>query len=192
MCQQVETNQLFFRDAGDAGLEAIHEAHVVVTAHVGDHLRGFEGPGLFGVVHLRHVDLRMLDGSCNAELNALCFVLTTNPTCHRVVGEGTAQGVADLVAESCDAWHPVDMGFHGELLLGIGAAACTPAFTIDIDRGVDGIHHRTDLVHRPDVVDTHQVETETVDMVLVDPVFYALQHELTHHGLVRGSFVAAA
>ena len=84
------------------------------------------------------------------------------------------------------------MGFHGELLLRIGTAACAPALTIDIDGGVDGIHHRTDLVHRLDVVDTHQVEAEPVDMVLVDPVFHALQHKLAHHRLVRGSLVAAA
>ena len=76
------------------------------------------------------------------------------------------------------------MGLHGELLLRIGTGACTPTFTIDIDGGVDGIHHLADLIHRLDVMDTHQVEAEAVDMVFVDPVFHALQHELAHHRLV--------
>ena len=58
--------------------------------------------------------------------------------------------------------------------------------------GIDAVDGFADLVHRPDVVTTHQVEAETVDVVFADPVFHRLDHELPHHGLIGGRLVATA
>ena len=193
LCEQVKSDELGLGDAGDAGLETVDEAHIVVAGDVGDHLRGFCGPGRGGVVHLRHVDLRVGDTAGNAVLEAFLIAGdTTDEGCLLIVGERTAEGIADLVAEGGDTWHLRDVGLHAELFLGIGTGACAPAFAVDEDGGVDGIDHRADLIHRLDVVDAHEVEAEAVDVVFVDPVFDAFEHELAHHGFIRGSLVATA
>ena len=41
-------------------------------------------------------------------------------------------------------------------------------------------------------MNTHQVKAEAIDVVLVDPVFHALQHETAHHRTLRSCLVAAA
>ena len=98
----------------------------------------------------------------------------------------TAQGVTHLVAEGGDARHLADIGLHGQFSR-ISATAGTPTLTIDED--VAG-QCSPDGVHRLDVVHAHQVEAETVDVVLVHPVFHALDHELAHALALAGRLVA--
>ena len=38
----------------------------------------------------------------------------------------------------------------------------------------------------------HEVEAEAINMILRDPIFDALQHELPHHGLLRCRLVTAS
>ena len=58
--------------------------------------------------------------------------------------------------------------------------------------GGDSIHHLTDGVHGPDIMNTHQVEAEPVHVILVIPVSHTLHHELAHHRLFRSRLVATA
>ena len=69
---------------------------------------------------------------------------------------------------------------YGELFGRISTAACTPALTIDIDARIDAVYHLTDCLHGLDIVNTHQVEAEAVDMEFINPILHALQHKLTH------------
>ena len=191
--QLVESDEFLVADAGDGGAQSVDEAHVVVAAHIADHLRGVVGPGLLAVVHPGHVDLRMVDAAGYAKLQALLQSRHTGKEAPLVVvAEGSAEGVAHVVAERPDAMEPLGVGLHGELLRGIGTLPCAPPLAIDVDGGVDAIHHLAYLVHRLDVVHAHEVEAEAVDVVLVDPIFHALLHEGTHDGLVGGRLVAAA
>ena len=110
----------------------------------------------------------------------------------RIVAERTAKGIANLIREGCNTWHLRNMRFHGQLLVRIGALSCTPSLTIYKYGRIDFINRLADGVHRFDVMDTHQVETETVDMIFVDPIFHRLQHKLAHHRLVGSCLVATA
>ena len=47
------------------------------------------------------------------------------------------------------------------------------------------------LVHRIDVMDSHEVETEAVDMVFLHPPFERLDHVLAEHRLLRSSLISA-
>ena len=100
-----------------------------------------------------------------------------------------AQTVAHFVAKGGDAGHLLNVGLHAEFLLRIGARTGTPAFTIDEDVGR---HCLANGIHRLDVVHAHQVEAESVDVILVDPILHALDHELAHERLLTGGLVAAA
>ena len=134
----------------------------------------------------------MADGTDNAKLQRFLFRNAAQPTGLGIVGERTAQGVANLVGEGSNARHLGDIGLHTQQFVRIGTRTCTPALAIDEDGGVDVVNHLANLVHGFDIVNAHQVEAETIDMVFVDPVFHRLQHEATHHGLLRGSLVATA
>ena len=109
-----------------------------------------------------------------------------------VIAERSPQGVAHIVAEGADARQLCDVGLYGELLRGISTLSGAPALAIDIDRRVDGTHLSADGVHRLNVVHAHEVEAEAVDMVLVNPVFHALQHKVAHDRPLRCRLIAAS
>ena len=135
----------------------------------------------------------MGDGSNYAKLDALLVAWKGSEVgwaC--VVGEGTADGIAHVVAEGSYARHLVGGGFHGEAVVVDGAWASTPAFTVDSDGWVYLVDFFTDDVHGLYVVYAHEVEAETVDVVFFYPVSYALYHELAHERTLRGCLVAAA
>ena len=164
-----------------------------MAAHVGNHLGRRVGPGSLAVVHLAHVNLRMRDAAGDAELDAL-FISGdgTEESRLMVVAERTAQCVAHVITEGTDAVELAGVGLHGEFLVGIGTCTGTPSFTIHIYRGVDFVQRFANHVHGLDVVDAHQVEAESVDVIFLGPVEHRLNHELAHEWFLAGSLVAAA
>ena len=150
-------------------------------------------PRCLGIVHLLHVDTGMGNGSHNTELDAL-FVsgLSTEECGAVVIAERTAQTIADFVAKGRHTLNLADVGLHGGSALGQLWGLCSPPFAIDEHVGVDGSGCGTDGAHGFDVVDTHKVEAETIDMVFLHPVFYTFHHILPHDGTFRGRFVAAS
>ena len=135
----------------------------------------------------------MSDSSRDTKLQAFLTVGHTSqeaPLC--IVVERTTQGIADFVGEGCDTRHFGDVCLDTQLLGRQSTLTCTPTFAIDKDGGIDGIDGLADFVHCLDIMTTHQVEAEAVDMVFVDPMLHRLNHELPHHRLVGSSLVATA
>ena len=133
----------------------------------------------------------MADGADNAKLQTLLLARNAGKEGSlRVVAERSTQGIANVVAEGGNAFQLVRVGLRGELLSGIGTLSGTPALTIDEDGGVDFVHLVANDVHRLDVVAAHEVETEAVDVVFVDPILHALNHETAHHRLLGSRLVA--
>lgn len=87
------------------------------------------------------------------------------------VERAAAHGVAEIVAENGDALHLADMIPHGPFFRRQGRVGRKPAFAVYKDRRVDLRQFFPDAVHRFDVVYSHQVEPESVDMVLLRPEF---------------------
>ena len=175
------------------GAEAVDKTHVVVARDIGYHLRRFDGPRLLGIVDARHVDLRMADGPRNAILQTLLAVGQPDKEATLgIVVERSAQSVPNLVAEGGNARHLRDIGLRAQPTGRQGARPRAPPLAIDEDGGVYGVEHLTYLVHGLDIVHTHQVETETVDMVLLRPIANRLQHEAPHHRLLGGCLIATA
>ena len=135
----------------------------------------------------------MGDGSGYAEAYALfASGQPGKESSFAVVVEWTAEGVAHVVAEGADAVELGCMGLGGQLVGRVGAGAGAPSLAIDIDGGIDLVHSPAYLVHGLDVVDAHEVEPETVDVVLVDPVAHRLYHKLSHERFLARCLVAAA
>ena len=144
-----------------------------MTANVAYHLRWLVGPRLFAVIYLAHVYLRMSDSTHDAKLQALFVTIEGGQESRlAVVGEWSAQGVAQLIAKRSDARHLPRIGFRGQFLLRIGARACTPSLTIYIYGGVNLLHFGLNEVHCFDVVNAHQVYSEPVNVVLLRPMFH--------------------
>ena len=108
-------------------------------------------------------------------------------------------GVAVLVAEGADARVKTgDTGaLPGEDRIGVRVGAAVPGLAVHEDLltgavGVEAVEVAADLVHGGDVMQTHEVEAEAVDMILLHPVAAGLDHELAEHLLVGSSLVAAA
>ena len=114
----------------------------------------------------------------------------------RLPGIETAalDGVAGVVAEDADA-----LVQHGQVrLVGLVpvqlAAAALPRLAVhqDIPPAGQGIQSGTGRVHGVHVVQAHQVEPETVDVVLLRPVEQRVDHIFAGHGALAGKLVAAA
>ena len=104
----------------------------------------------------------------------------------------TAQTVAHFIGESGNTWHLVYIGFHGKFFLIKLGSAGGPSFTINKDGWIYLVYGSTDFVHCLNIVNTHQVKSEAVNVIFVYPVEYRLHHVFTHHGTVTGSLVSAA
>ena len=177
----------------DGGTETVGEAHVVVAGHVGDELVGLCCPRRFGVVDSGIVDLRVVDTTDNAKLDAL---LETGASVEEgrlaVVAEGPAQGITEFVAEGRNAGHVLHGLLHGRLPLGKLRCFGCPTLTVDEHIGVDAFGSGADGAHGFDVVDAHEVEAEAIDVVFLHPVLHTLHHEAAHHGTFRSRLVATA
>ena len=174
-----------------------------MTRDVGQHLRGFQGPRLLAVVHFLHINLRVLDAADNAELQTfylniasklsrLMGIQPTQPARNGIIRERATQGIAHLVRESSNAWHLRNIGLHAQLFVRQRTGPCTPTLAINQNRRIQLVEFGTDGVHGLNIVTTHQVETETVNAILVIPVLHRLNHKLAHHWLVRCRLVATA
>ena len=101
-----------------------------------------------------------------------------------VIRERTTERIAHIIAESTDALELLGIRLHRQFLSRISTTARTPSLTINIDARIDAVYHLTDSLHGFNVMNTHQVETEAVDMIFVYPIFHALQHKLAHERLL--------
>ena len=164
-----------------------------MAAYITDLLGRIVGPRLLVIVHLCHIHLRMSDATHNTELQTLLLTCkTSQERTLMVIRERTTERIAHIIAESTDTLELLGIRLHRQFLGRISTAACTPSLTINIDARIDAVYHLTDSLHGFDIMNTHQVETETIDMIFVYPIFHALLHILTHERLFRSSLVATA
>ena len=164
-----------------------------MAAYITDLLGWVVGPRLLVIVHLGHIYLRMSNATHDTELQALLLSRkTSQERTLMVIRERTTKSITHIIAECTDTIQLMGIRLHGKFLGRISAAACTPSLTIDIDTRIDAVNHLTDSLHGLDIVNTHQVEAEAVDMEFINPVLHALQHKLAHQRLFRSCLVAAA
>ena len=109
-----------------------------------------------------------------------------------VVLPAAAQTVAHLVAKRRYASETCRVGLHRKLFGRKYGRRSRPTLAVENNVGVDRLRLLADEVHRLDVVDAHEVETEAVNMILLHPIFDALYHVLAEHLCLRCRLIAAA
>ena len=199
LCQFVQTHQfivvnhlLAFGSRLDTRTQTVGQHHIVMAGNVSNQLRRLQCPRLVAIVDFRQIHTRMLNSAHQTETDALLVTgQSGKERAHMVIVERTAQTVTHLVAECTDTRHLSTIGlYRTTLFFQLRCLGC-PALTVQQDGRVYFIQHSTDSVHRLDVMDSHQVKAETVQMVLLHPPAYRLQHELAHHWTLAGGLVAA-
>ena len=108
-----------------------------------------------------------------------------------VVAERTTNGIAHVIAEGSYAVELAGVGFHCQFVGGVCTIACAPSLAIHIDIWIYGVEGAAYDVHGFDVVDAHEVEAESIYMILFGPIEHRLEHELAHEGFLAGSLIAA-
>ena len=135
----------------------------------------------------------MSDSSYNTELHSYFMSRTSDYEGTLVViSERAAQTVAELIAESCNTGHLIDIVFHGKFgFRQLWRLRC-PSFSIYKYGRIYRIECLADFLHGNNIVYPHQVEAEAVNMIFLRPVAYRLNHKLTHHSTFACRFVAAS
>ena len=65
-----------------------------------------------------------------------------------------------------------------------------PTFTQHNDRRIDFIQGNTDFVHCFDVVDSHKIKAESIQMEILRPIGDAVDDVFAHHKTLRSSVVS--
>ena len=158
-------------------MKSIAKAMVIMTAYIAYMLKRTGSPGL-------HIHLRMFDSADDTEFNIrLISFNTSNETCIRAI-QRSAKCVTHIVAECAYTIKFVSVYLERDILLRISRSLGRPAFTIKKDIRIDGMKPLADLVHCLDIVDSHKVETESVDMILLHPPLERLYHIFAEHFLL--------
>ena len=151
-------------------LETVAQTVVVVAAHIAHVLERVVCPTLYG-------HLRMLDATCDTEMDVLLVSCNTVHETGILASERAADCVANVVAERSDLVHHMGICLEGDLLGRISRRRSRPAFAVNHDIRVDGVEALADKVHGLDVMDGHEVEAEAVDMIFLHPPLERLDHE---------------
>ena len=190
LSQQVEANQLCYTfalrsgsifDARQGCLQSVNKTHIVVTAHIADLLGRLCCPRLLVIVDQIHIYLRMGNASHYTKLQTLFLAgNASQESAFGIVRERTTKGISHIIAEGSDTIEFEGVGLYRQLVAWISTTSCTPSFTIDINRRIYLVNSSSDELHRLNIVHSHQVETESVDMIFIHPVKHTFYHIVAH------------
>ena len=100
--------------------------------------------------------------------------------------------IAYIIGEYCHTSHLTHILLERTLLRRQGRITGSPAFSVYEYGGVYFFQLDSHLVHSFYVVNGHQIESETVDMVFIRPILHRVDYEVAHLLALGGSFVTAA
>ena len=103
----------------------------------------------------------------------------------------STEAVAELVAEHGNTRHTRYIGLHRQLFFRQLRFLRRPTFAINEDGRVYLAQGGPYLVHGLDVMQPHQVETETIDVIFLGPITDRLHHVTPHHRTFAGGLVSA-
>ena len=141
--------------------------------------------------HTNHLIVR--DSSSDAKLYALLMAGNTRQESTLVmIRERAAQGIAHIVAKSGNARHTIRMFLISQLILIITQRADGPALSISDDAWINLVQRLTQLVHRLDIMDRHQIKPETIQMIFLGPITHRLDDVFPHHRMIAGGLISAS
>ena len=134
----------------------------------------------------------MIGSSYDTDLNG--FLKSRFPGSESAVGSiciMAFHSIAKVIGKDCHIRHLRYILFQcPPIFLKRRIAGC-PSFAINEYRGIDLFELGSYAVHGLRVVDRHQIETETVDMIFLGPIFHGIHDIIGGLFQIRGGFVAA-
>ena len=115
------------------GFQTVSEAHIAVATDVADVLPRLDCPRLITIIDKTVINLRMIDSTYEAELDALFIARNSNEECAlAIVIEGTSDSITHLIAEGGNARHRRDIGLKRLSLRRKLASSCSPTFSVNV------------------------------------------------------------
>ena len=162
-----------------------------MATNIANLLSRIVSPRFLVVIYLIHIHLWMGYTTNDTKLQALLLSRNTSQqSALGIIRERTTKSITHIIAKSTNTMELWRISLHCQLLCRISTASCAPSFTIYINRRINLINSRTNLIHRLDIMHAHQVETETIYMIFIHPIFHALYHKLAHQWSFRCSLIA--
>ena len=87
-----------------------------------------------------------------------------------VIRERTTQTIAQVVAEGRNSRHSEGIFLVGQFIVIISQFTDSPTFTVCQDGWINGIKGFPNGIHGFYIVDCHQIEAESVNMIFFSPV----------------------
>ena len=104
----------------------------------------------------------------------------------------SSERIAQIVVEHGDPGQPRPGALDSPQRLVQRRAGRRPPLPVEQNRRIDPVERAPHLVHRPDVVHTHQIEAEPVDMILLGPIAHGIDDQPAHHSPFGSRLVPAA
>ena len=102
----------------------------------------------------------------------------------------TFHRITDIIAEHGHTFHLRHVLLQGTAFYRKRTVACRPAFTVNHGIRVDGAKFFGHTGHCFRIVNSHEVEAETVDVEFLHPVFHGVDNIVAHLLAVGSRFVA--
>ena len=178
-CQIVLTNLIGFGIIRIAGTNLIPKGIVIVAVCIVDDLGRRRRP-ILGVLY----------AGKNLSVESGFAVDITGIFC---IKDAALDSITDRIAEAGNTGHSSSIRISSHLCIGLGGSGVhVPAFTVHNDSGMYFINGSTNCIHGIYIEDTHQVETEAVEVIFFCPVLHGINNELADHGALGSNIVAAA
>ena len=166
-------------------LETVAQTVVVVAAHITYMLKRIVCP-------CRNAYLRMLDTTCNSKFHIrLISCYTVHEAGIRAV-ERSTYSVTDIIAECAYLVKHICVDLQRDLIFRICWSRCSPTLTVDDHIRINGMETLADFIHCVDIMNSHKVETEAVNMIFLHPPFQRLDHIFAEHLPFRSGFISTA
>ena len=106
----------------------------------------------------------------------------------RAIDFTTFDRITLIIIKESNVWQLIGIIFLS-LIIRSKTSSHIPSFSIKDDFRIDFVHSPTDHLHSFNIMDSHQVKAESVNIEFFYPVEKRINHIFTEHFMLTGSFV---
>src|SRR5690554_3078494 len=100
--------------------------------------------------------------------------------------------VPDIIVKHTDTWYLADVSFHQTKILRKRTVSTGPSFSIKEDVRFYFSQCALHFFHGDNVMDSHEIKPESVDLIFLHPENQGIDDEFSHHLSFRCRLIAAA
>ena len=178
----IKPDQLLGSNARHTCFQAINKAQTVMAGNVANHLGRLLRPRFLTIINRITPYLRMLNSTHNSEFNThFCSRNSGEESPFLLFPHRSAKPITQFIREYGNSRHVGNIPFHCQRICRILGSVGCPTFSINTNGRINLVHRFPDLIHGFNIMHSHQVKTETVNMIFFYPIKNGLYHKLAHH-----------